>query len=84
MKHVPPDNIAYRPVTSALQIGGSVNTLDTFWLDCSESEADAFLAIAHTNFPKCTRKIEQPIAHALALVCFMDQDSWTISHLTLA
>jgi len=65
LKHVSPDNIAYRPVTSALKIGGSVNTLDTFWLDCSESEADALLAIARTDIPECTREIEQAIAHAL-------------------
>jgi hypothetical protein len=65
-KHVPPDNIAYRPVTFALKIDGLINnTLDTFWLDCSESEADACLAIARTNFPECTREIEQAIAHAL-------------------
>ena len=65
LRHVRPDTIAYRPVASALKIDGSLNTLDTFWLDCSESEADAFLAIARTNFPECTREIEQAIAHAL-------------------
>ena len=65
LKHVPPDNIAYSRVSSALKIDGSLNTLDTFWLDCSESGADAFLAIARTNFPECAREIEQAIAHAL-------------------
>jgi hypothetical protein len=66
LKHVRPDNIAYRPVTSALKIDGLINsTPDTFWLDCSDAEADALLAIAQTDFPECTREIEQAIAHGL-------------------
>ena len=59
LKHVPPDNIAYRPVTSALKIDGSLNTLGTCWIDCSESKADESLAMARTNFPPSPVKLRR-------------------------
>ena len=75
LKHVPPDTIAYRPVTSALKIDGSLNTLGTCWIDCSESEADEILAMARTNFPPFTREIEEAIAYALRYLYLLFQ-SW--------
>lgn len=64
LKHVRPDNIGYMPLTTATKVDGLVNTVDEFWIDCSESDADAYLAIARTQFPECTREIEQAIVNA--------------------
>ena len=65
LEHIRSDNLAYNAVKSALKIEGGITSLDDFWIDCSESEADEILAMARTNFPPFTREIEDAIAHAL-------------------
>ena len=63
--HIRPDYVGYLPVIAATKISSSVNGVAEFWIDCSESEAEAYLAIARKNRFMRKREIEQAIAQAM-------------------
>ena len=63
-EHVRPVDFGYSPLITATKISCSVNGVAEFWIDCSESEAESYLAIARINIPQAKREIEQAIVEA--------------------
>ena len=63
-EHVRPDDFGYSALITATRVSSSVKGMAEIWIDCSESEAESYLAVAQTNIPQHKREIEQAIDEA--------------------
>ena len=63
-EHVPRDRPAYARLEKATKLDGSITKPDEYWIDCSEQEADLYLATARTHFSHLSREIEYAISTA--------------------
>jgi hypothetical protein len=61
-EHVPPDSLAYLSLVSATKIAGESSAYDQFWIQCSDVDADMYLAAAQQFFPERVKEIEDAIA----------------------
>ena len=63
-EHVRPGILGYSPLITATKISSSVNGVAEFWIDCGESDAESYLAIARKDILLRKREIEQAIVQA--------------------
>jgi hypothetical protein len=61
-EHVPPDSLAYVALLSATKIAGQSPVFDQFWIQCSDLDADMYLAAVQQFFPERVKEIEDAVA----------------------
>ena len=64
-KHVPVDGPAYAALLTARKVEGRATPFDQYWFDCTDVDADLYLAIAEELFPEYVKEIDRAVAQAV-------------------
>jgi hypothetical protein len=64
LNHVPVDTDAYAPLAQAVQLEAIISNPNEFAIECSQLDADLYLATAEQFFPECITDVERAVAQA--------------------
>ena len=65
LKHIPSDSSAYAALQNAIEVEGSIDTVDEYWVECTAAEAMEFARTARNHFPHRAAEIDHAILTAV-------------------
>jgi hypothetical protein len=66
LKHVPVTTPAYAALINAIKVEGENKASDQYGFECSDLDADIYLATAEEFFPECINEVENAVSQAVS------------------